>query len=109
MATVKITRLEKEYRGVRAIRGIDLEIKDGEFVVLVGPSGCGKSTLLGIVAGLYKPSSGSVMLRKEKTGELEEGEIAEDSDSFSNPEFLRNQVLPYYYLKCFHLTDIPVS
>ena len=49
------------------------------------------------------------MLRKEKTGELEEGEIAEDSDSFSNPEFLRNQVLPYYYLKCFHLTDIPVS
>ena len=52
MADVKITGLHKYYGAVHAVKGIDLEIPDGEFTVLVGPSGCGKSTLLRTIAGL---------------------------------------------------------
>jgi multiple sugar transport system ATP-binding protein len=62
MTTVKITRLEKEYRGVRALRGVDLDIADGEFVVLVGPSGCGKSTLLRMIAGLEDITGGTIAI-----------------------------------------------
>ncbi len=47
-------------RVVRAVEGIDLEVRRGEFVVLVGPSGCGKSTLLNMVAGLFAPTRGQV-------------------------------------------------
>jgi len=46
MANVKVTQLHKRFGAVHAVRGIDLDIPDGEFTVLVGPSGCGKSTLL---------------------------------------------------------------
>ncbi len=60
MASVKITRLEKNYAGVPAVRGIDLEIPDGEFTVLVGPSGCGKSTLLRTIAGLEDIDAGTI-------------------------------------------------
>ena len=52
MASVKISKLHKHFAGVQAVRGIDLDIPDGEFTVLVGPSGCGKSTLLRTIAGL---------------------------------------------------------
>ncbi len=52
MADVKITGLHKRFGAVHAVRGIDLDIPDGEFTVLVGPSGCGKSTLLRTIAGL---------------------------------------------------------
>jgi NitT/TauT family transport system ATP-binding protein len=45
------------------LNGIDLKIKEGEFVTIVGPSGCGKSTLLNIIAGLDRPDSGSVLIR----------------------------------------------
>ena len=60
MASVKITRLEKNYAGVPAVRGIDLDIPDGEFTVLVGPSGCGKSTLLRTIAGLEDIDAGTI-------------------------------------------------
>jgi len=49
-------------RGVEALAGIDLEVRDGEFVSLIGPSGCGKSTLLRIVADLIEPSEGTVRI-----------------------------------------------
>ena len=62
MAPVKITGLHKRYGAFHAVRGIDLDIRDGEFTVLVGPSGCGKSTLLNIVGGLFRPSAGEVFV-----------------------------------------------
>ena len=63
---VKIDHVKKVFnvRGneVVALNGVDLEIKENEFVCVVGPSGCGKSTLLNIIAGLDVPSSGNVLL-----------------------------------------------
>mgnify|MGYP000499952854 CR=1 FL=1 len=52
MATIELEKLVKRYGKAEAVRGIDLSIADGEFVVLVGPSGCGKSTTLRMIAGL---------------------------------------------------------
>ena len=62
MADVDIRALKKAFGPVEVIRGIDLNIRDGEFVALVGPSGCGKSTLLRIVAGLESVDSGDVAI-----------------------------------------------
>src|SRR5579862_924589 len=52
MAKFKLTTIRKSFGPVQAVRGVNLEIPDGEFTVLVGPSGCGKSTLLRTIAGL---------------------------------------------------------
>jgi multiple sugar transport system ATP-binding protein len=60
MAEVRIANLEKKYGNVPAVRGISLDIPDGEFTVLVGPSGCGKSTLLRTIAGLEDASGGTI-------------------------------------------------
>ncbi len=62
MAGLKLDNLHKSYGNVEVIKGVDLEIKDGEFVVLVGPSGCGKSTLLRCIAGLEDITSGSLSI-----------------------------------------------
>src|SRR5207248_1891449 len=58
MATVEIQDAAKSFGSTRVIRGVSIDIRDGEFVVLVGPSGCGKSTLLRMMAGLPKQLSG---------------------------------------------------
>ena len=62
MAHVKIEGLEKRCGTVPAVRGIDLEVADGEFTVLVGPSGCGKSTLLRVIAGLETPDASTIAI-----------------------------------------------
>ena len=63
MATVTIVRLAKTFAdGTEALRDFNLEIEDGELIVLVGPSGCGKTTALRIVAGLEEPTDGEVRL-----------------------------------------------
>ncbi|WP_312234827.1 ABC transporter ATP-binding protein, partial [Stutzerimonas nitrititolerans] len=62
MADLKIHNLKKGFDGSEIIKGVDLEIRDGEFVVFVGPSGCGKSTLLRLIAGLEEVSSGQIEL-----------------------------------------------
>jgi len=56
--------------GVKAVDGVDLEIGDGEFMVLVGPSGCGKTTLLRAIAGLEEVSSGSITIGRREVTEL---------------------------------------
>jgi len=59
MASVTLDKINKLYdNGFHAVRDLDLEIADGEFLVLVGPSGCGKSTALRMVAGLEDVSTG---------------------------------------------------
>ncbi|WP_135305057.1 ABC transporter ATP-binding protein [Haloarcula amylovorans] len=60
MGQVNLTDVRKEYDDVVAVEGMDLTIKDNEFVCLVGPSGCGKSTTLETIAGLTTPTDGSV-------------------------------------------------
>lgn len=62
MADLKIHNLKKGFDGNEIIKGIDLDIRDREFVVFVGPSGCGKSTLLRLIAGLEEVSSGRIEL-----------------------------------------------
>jgi len=62
MAYLELQGIEKEFGDVRVIRGIDLQIRQGEFIVFVGPSGCGKSTLLRLIAGLEETSGGKLML-----------------------------------------------
>ena len=76
-ASVKIKNLVKTYTDDRgrptftAVKNIDLEIKNGEFMVLVGPSGCGKSTTLRMVAGLEKISSGTISIGDRVVNDLE--------------------------------------
>jgi sn-glycerol 3-phosphate transport system ATP-binding protein len=61
MANVSLTGIRKTYpNGAVAVRGVDMTIEDGEFIVFVGPSGCGKSTLLRMVAGLESVTEGSI-------------------------------------------------
>ncbi|MCC6719411.1 MAG: sn-glycerol-3-phosphate ABC transporter ATP-binding protein UgpC [Acetobacteraceae bacterium] len=63
MANVSIRKVVKSYEGdVQAVKGIDLEIEDHEFVVLVGPSGCGKSTTLRMIAGLEEITAGEIWI-----------------------------------------------
>ena len=62
MAQVSLHKVVKKFDQTEAVRGIDLDIADEEFVVLVGPSGCGKSTTLRMIAGLEETTSGEIMI-----------------------------------------------
>ena len=62
MASVSIRGVEKDFGTERIIRGVDLGVADGEFVILVGPSGCGKSTLLRMIAGLEDITAGEIRI-----------------------------------------------
>lgn len=62
MGSIKLHAVEKWFDDLQVIKGIDLEIMDGEFIILVGPSGCGKSTLLRMIGGLEDTSRGSIIL-----------------------------------------------
>lgn len=65
MGSIQLEDVEKWFGDVQVIKGINLEISDGEFVIFVGPSGCGKSTLLRMIAGLEETSRGRVLLDGE--------------------------------------------
>ena len=71
MATVELKNVKKSFGATEVIHGVDVDITDGEFIVIVGPSGCGKSTLLRMVAGLETITSGEVMIG---------GEVANDKE-----------------------------
>src|SRR5262245_9115360 len=62
MASVAIRDVRKAFGATAVIHGVDISIRDGEFVVLVGPSGCGKSTLLRMIAGLENITGGEIRI-----------------------------------------------
>ncbi|WP_042410661.1 ABC transporter ATP-binding protein [Streptacidiphilus carbonis] len=74
---VRLNGVRKEYGGdARALDGVSLEIRAGEAVAVMGPSGCGKSTLLNMVAGLDRPTSGTIEVRDQDLGKLNETGLA---------------------------------
>jgi len=62
MASVRLVNLSKRFGDVIAVNSVNLEVHDGEFLVLVGPSGCGKTTCLRMIAGLEEPTSGEIWI-----------------------------------------------
>ena len=65
MGSLTLKNIRKSFGDIEVLKGIDLEVKHGEFVIFVGPSGCGKSTLLRIIAGLEDKSEGQVVIDDE--------------------------------------------
>ncbi|WP_243368012.1 ABC transporter ATP-binding protein [Microvirga solisilvae] len=70
MADLVLKNVRKSFGRAHVIHGVDLDIKDGEFIVFVGPSGCGKSTLLRLIAGLEDISSGDLFIGGERVNDL---------------------------------------
>src|SRR3954467_8428513 len=70
MAQVSLRKVVKRFDDAEAVRGIDLDIADKEFVVLVGPSGCGKSTTLRMIAGLEEISDGEISVDGEVVNDV---------------------------------------
>jgi putative ABC transport system ATP-binding protein len=73
---VRLDDVRKSYDGTPALDGVSLRIRRGEAIAVMGPSGCGKSTLLNMVAGLDRPTSGSVVVHDEDLGGLDEKGLA---------------------------------
>ncbi|MFD5749391.1 ABC transporter ATP-binding protein [Streptomyces sp. NPDC127033] len=73
---VRLDGVRKEYGEARALDGMSVEIRAGDAVAVMGPSGCGKSTLLNLVAGLDRPTSGTVEVNGQDLGELNETGLA---------------------------------
>lgn len=71
MATVTLQNVKKSFGDTDVIHGINVDIQDGEFIVIVGPSGCGKSTLLRMVAGLETVSEGDIFIGGERANDKE--------------------------------------
>jgi len=80
MSVVTTKDLRKNYEAegapVRALRGVDMEIGEGEFVAVMGPSGCGKSTLLNLIAGLDTPTDGDISVAGESLSGKDENDLA---------------------------------
>ncbi len=80
MTVVQTKGLRKTYEAegspVRALRGVDLTMQDGEFVAIMGPSGCGKSTMLNLIAGLDTPTEGEIIISGESLADMDENGLA---------------------------------
>jgi ABC-type sugar transport system ATPase subunit len=71
VARIVIENLVKTFGAYAAVNGINLEIRDGEFLIMVGPSGCGKTTTLNMISGLEAPTSGDAERIQGKMGLLQ--------------------------------------
>ncbi|TBY80882.1 ABC transporter ATP-binding protein [Rhizobium leguminosarum] len=74
MTSLELRQINKNYGAYHALRGIDLSVAQGEFIVMVGPSGCGKSTLLKTIAGLEEISSGQILINGRDVSKQEPGD-----------------------------------
>ncbi|MGH7309708.1 MAG: ABC transporter ATP-binding protein, partial [Candidatus Rokuibacteriota bacterium] len=74
MSRILLRNLVKTFASVTAVAGVNLEVRDGEFVVFVGPSGCGKTTTLNMISGLETPSGGEVVIGDRVVNDVEPGE-----------------------------------
>lgn len=85
MASVRVQQLIKKYDQVVAVKGMDLSVEDGEFMVFLGPSGCGKTTTLRCIAGLELPDGGTIKIGEEEVTQKQpaERDIAFVFQSFS--------------------------
>jgi putative ABC transport system ATP-binding protein len=79
---------------VPALRGVNLQVQEGEFVSIVGPSGCGKSTLLTVIGGLAAPTSGTVLLDGADLGQMNESQRTELRKGKIGFVFQRFNLLP---------------
>jgi len=71
MAEVKLKNVKKVYKGdVVAVKDINIDVNDGEFVILVGPSGCGKTTILRMIAGLEDITEGDIYIGDRRVNDL---------------------------------------
>ena len=70
MTDIRLNNITKSFGSAEVLRGIDIDIRNGEFVVFVGPSGCGKSTLLRLIAGLEQITSGDLMIDGARVNDL---------------------------------------
>ena len=70
MGSISISNVRKSFGPVHVLHNVDLDIEDGEFIVLVGPSGCGKSTLLRMIAGLEEVTAGEISIAGRRVNEL---------------------------------------
>ena len=70
MASISLRGISKRFGDVEALKELDLDIQDGEFLSLLGPSGCGKTTTLRLVAGLEEPTAGDVYMGEERVTDL---------------------------------------
>ena len=71
MSRIELKSLRKEFGSTVAVKSLDLQIEDGEFLVLVGPSGCGKTTTLRMLAGFEDPSDGEITMNGSIVNDLE--------------------------------------
>ena len=71
MSSVSLKNVNKSFGNIKAISNLNLDIKDGEFFVLLGPTGAGKTTTLRIISGLEKPDSGEIFFNEEQVNEVQ--------------------------------------
>ena len=74
VAGIALKKLVKSFGAFAAVREISLDIRDGEFLIMVGPSGCGKTTTLNMISGLETPTSGEIIIGDTVVNDLEPGE-----------------------------------
>ncbi len=104
MARVELQNVTKDWGTAVAVDNIDLALEDGEFVAILGPSGCGKSTTLFMLAGIYAPSSGTILFDGAKVNDVEArdrnvGIVFQSYALYPNMTVLQNILFPLRFKK----------